>query len=665
MLSPIHKINVFICYRRNDGAWYAEWLNEILSDVESVNSDNVSSRVHIYYDRVAPGVADWKKLHFPSLQTSQVLIIVCTPGIAKDLSKLNSPDWVYEELRWWIKHRNTAPIVVDTTGEGERWLPEIVKKKWPNINRIDLDKTQAEDALKKGNSSFIERIRGRVLGAIQISEKAIRFEDLEHSKKLSRRLTGALWCVVLLLFIVLYAFQQAKTEKKAAVVSLAITQSTIIRNEKPDSIELSVLLALEAYKRSKSTDSKNTLLASLSLLPRDIDTIEHGECGLTERLIFSPKGDCFASSGTDNAVHCWDVKTRKQVFVRKYKDVVLGLAFSMDGKYLAIGSGNANSGFDIDRDRITKDSTAQILSVPSGIAIASFKQECSILSVDISPDDRFLATGGCDGSARIWDIQNNKQLQRLPHDGAAQHDGTVQSVAFSPDGKYLATANWGFCARLWDVSNGTMVVAMTHESNVQKVAFSPDGKYLATGTTGNIAYLWSVPNGKMEFKMVHALEAHSVAFCPDTAQKYLASVSYDNSVVVWEYPIGRVANQITLNSPGIEAAFSRDSKYLAIGNSDYFGRVWDWKNRKEVARIVNNEGTVNRVAFSPDGHYLATAGYKKDDRVRLWELPYNDTIPTDKLEEEACSRLRRNLTKQEWKNIFGSERYCKTCAQLP
>ena len=197
--STLRDVRVFLCYRRNDGAWYAEWLNEHLSEAEFTDSGGSRCRIRTYYDKTAPGVADWKSLHFPSLQASQALVLVCTPGIAKDLSKRGHPDWVYEELRWWIQNRLTSPIVIDATGEGDRWLPEIIVRKWPNLNRIDIDKRQAEAAVTIGDAGFADRVRERVIGAIRQSEKATVFEDLERYVRLTRRLRLALICSLVLL----------------------------------------------------------------------------------------------------------------------------------------------------------------------------------------------------------------------------------------------------------------------------------------------------------------------------------------------------------------------------------------------------------------------------------------------------------------------------------
>jgi WD40 repeat protein len=664
--SSPHEVRVFLCYRRNDGAWYAEWLNENLSEVEYTDSDGNLCCVRTYYDKTAPGVADWKQLHFPSLQASQALVLICTPGMAKDLSKRGHPDWVYEELSWWIQHRQTSPIVIDATGEGDRWLPEMIARKWPNINRIDLDKGQAEAGTADENAGFSNRIRERVIGAIRQSERATVFEDLERLRKLNQRLKWALLGIAIVSFLAaiagfeVYRFsQQAETERQIAVARLAITQAEIIRNEEPDKIELSVLLALEAYKRTKSSEAERSLRASLNLLPRHHTRMEHGKNGLIIRMIFSPDGKYLASSARDYTARLWNVETGKELFVSKNKDVVLGLAFSRDGGYIATGSGDLYCEPVITTDTSSlspKDCIARVLRVPTGEVVATFTQESSVLSVAFSPDGRLLVTGGCDRTARLWDIQAHKELARLFHGDA------VDEVTFSPDGKYVATSCRDGYARIWSVPTGKMLVQMPHGEWVESVAFSPDGKYLATGTVGNTAYLWSVPNGEIVVSMVHNDRAHAVTFSPNG--QFLATISYDMTALIWEVPQGRVAARFLLDAEGYDAAFSSDSKYLAIGSGDSLGRVWDWKANKEVTRIVNNQGFVARVAFSPDGRYLATGSSEEDHSVRLWELPYNTTLSSDRLEEEACSRLRRNLTMREWQQTFGSESYRMECPGL-
>jgi hypothetical protein len=202
--TDAREVRVFLCYRRGDGFWHAEWLYRHLNGVVFRDTNDKPSRVRLYYDKVGPGVDDWTRYHFPSLQESQAMIFVCTPGTAIDFSRprekgqVPQPDWLYEELRWWSGVRSHAPIVIDATGEGTRWLPTLINRKWPNINRIDLVRETAE-AAEDTDASFSSRICARIIDTVRLSERSALFEDVERLRNLSRRLKAALASSLLLL----------------------------------------------------------------------------------------------------------------------------------------------------------------------------------------------------------------------------------------------------------------------------------------------------------------------------------------------------------------------------------------------------------------------------------------------------------------------------------
>jgi hypothetical protein len=128
------------------------------------------------------------------------MLVICTPGLAKDLSRQGQPDWVYTELRWWVAERGSAPIVVDASGEGDRWLPEMITDKWPDINRIALSAKDAESARRSNDHSYDIRIRDRIVGAVRELEQQTLFEDLARSRQQQRWLRLAL-CIATVLFL--------------------------------------------------------------------------------------------------------------------------------------------------------------------------------------------------------------------------------------------------------------------------------------------------------------------------------------------------------------------------------------------------------------------------------------------------------------------------------
>ena len=72
----------------------------------------------------------------------------------------------------------------------------------------------------------------------------------------------------------------------------------------------------------------------------------------------------------------------------------------------------------------------------------------AVYSVAFSPDGTTLATGGDDGTVRLWDVATHRQTGKP----LAGHTGVVFSVAFSPDGTTLATGGEDHTVRLWDLA---------------------------------------------------------------------------------------------------------------------------------------------------------------------------------------------------------------------
>ena len=103
-------------------------------------------------------------------------------------------------------------------------------------------------------------------------------------------------------------------------------------------------------------------------------------------------------------------------------------------------------------------------------------------------------------------------------------------------------------------------------------------------------------------------------------------------------------------------AFSPDGTRVATGSSDRSARVLDAATGAELCRL-DHDGPVTAVAFSPDGTRVATGS--SDRSARVW------VADRDQLIKQAEVRLTRNLTQHEWRRYFGDEPCRKTRADLP
>ena len=429
--------------------------------------------------------------------------------------------------------------------------------------------------------------------------------------------------------------ERAEAQAQARQAQARALAGAAVKNLQIDP-ELSVLLALQAVETTHAVDNSwvpeavDALHQAISTASRLQGVFIH-EGGAMNNIIYSPDGSLLGASTllADQPIMTtvWRTATGEKLFTLPTSimtfspDSMRLLTWYVDqNQNLVLTQIDAASGEEIDSIKLKIDNIA------------------GSIGGTISFDWRYSVIRYWDGTVDVWNTSTEEKVLHL-----TEHEDMINSVEYSPDGQYLASADIAGKVKLWQMPAKEMqeltklssLLTFSHDASVETMAIRSDNRYLATISNDYTVTVWDIPASISAQEPIlfsayplvgHAERISQIIF--NRQGTLLAAVSKDGLVRVWDALSGSELLTLVSNKHTRHIAFSPDGTHLVTANDGGLVQIWDVTPAGEVELLTINDldGGVNQIAYSPDGSQLATAG--SDGQAKIWDAKTGALLTT-------------------------------------
>merc|ERR1712007_131767 len=203
-----------------------------------------------------------------------------------------------------------------------------------------------------------------------------------------------------------------------------------------------------------------------------------GHNHFVEDVVISSDGQFALSGSWDGTLRLWDLVTGNTTrrFVGHTKDV-LSVAFSADNRQIVSGSRDKTiklwNTLGENKFTITEDGHTEWVS-------------CVRFSPSLS--NPLIVSCGWDRLVKVWNLNNCKLRTNL-----IGHTGYLNTVTVSPDGSLCASGGKDGVAMLWDLNEGKRLYSLPCEQGdiIHTLCFSPNRYWLCAATDMGIR-IWDL-----------------------------------------------------------------------------------------------------------------------------------------------------------------------------
>merc|ERR1712127_835329 len=212
-------------------------------------------------------------------------------------------------------------------------------------------------------------------------------------------------------------------------------------------------------------------------------TLEHHKGWITQVSCSPVHPDMLISGSWDKTLRLWDIERGITSTVFKgHKHDVMSVAFSADNRQIISSS----------RDKTIRlwNTLGECKWVQESSTSGNKSHTEWVSTVQFSPttNNPVIVSGGWDAKVKVWHLSNSHLKSNF--DG---HNSQVNSVTVSPDGSLAASGGKDGTAKLWDLGEAATnpLHSLDAEQEISKLVFSPN-RYWLCAAAGSTVKIWDL-----------------------------------------------------------------------------------------------------------------------------------------------------------------------------
>jgi len=260
-----------------------------------------------------------------------------------------------------------------------------------------------------------------------------------------------------------------------------------------DGKDLGVFIALSPNGKSVAIGNRDGKVRLWDVETKKVVAIWTGHDDGVRSLCWSVDGQRLVSGSHDGTIRVWDVESGDTVLgpIQTGHERVYAVIYSPDTTKIATGGHNENA--------------LKIWDAKTGNMLSTIKHHSQVWSLAWTSDQKKLIAPSYP-SIRIFDTATWQQIAILEG-----HTGDVLSLSLFQNDRLLASGSYDGTARLWSLDTNLQVgPPLQHKYIVWGTAISADGKQLVTGCADKNAYVWDIHTTLKDAGLEDLLSIHDV-----------------------------------------------------------------------------------------------------------------------------------------------------------